>query len=85
MGDFGSRYVKRRPTKELRNDPVPRKEFNRNQENNFIVNIEVDEILLYENQKVSAVKEAIERFESNFYENELYQIDNISLQDTKKT
>ena len=38
LGDFGSKYIKIRPTKDRRNDPVPRNKFNRKQENNAIVN-----------------------------------------------
>ena len=37
-----------------------------------------------ENQKVSAEKESPEHIESDFDENELYHIDNISLEDTKE-
>ena len=74
MGDFGSKYVKSTPTKDRGNDTVPRNKFNIQQENNDIVNSAVDEILLNENQKLSAAKEAPEKIESNFDENELYQI-----------
>ena len=42
------------------------------------------EILLNENQKVSAEKEAHENIESNFDESELYQIDNMSIITQKK-
>ena len=38
------------------------------------------EILLEENQNLSAKKKAYENIESDFNENELYQIDNISLE-----
>ena len=37
-----------------------------------------------ENEKVTAMKEAHENIESNFDENELYQIDNMSLEDKKE-
>ena len=56
---------------------------NINQDNNAIVNSEVDEILLHENQKVSAEKEAHENIESDFYENKTNWIDNMSLDDKK--
>ena len=56
--------------------------FNRNQQNNAIVNSTVDEILLKEKRKVSAEREAPENIESHFDENEMYQIDNMSLEDT---
>ena len=45
----------------------------------------MDEILLHENKKASAVKEAPENIESDFDENKLYQIDNMSLEYTKET
>ena len=45
----------------------------------------MDEILPHENQKVSAEKEAHENFESEFDDNELYEINNMSLEYTKET
>ena len=80
LGDFGAKYAKGKPTKDHRNYPVPRKKFNRQQGNNAIVNNAVDEILLHETQKVSAMKEAPELFESDYDENELYQVENMSLE-----
>ena len=56
LGDFGSKYAKIRPTKDRGNDPIPRKKFNSQQNNNSIVNNAVDEIFLHANQKVSAEK-----------------------------
>ena len=47
LGDFGSKYVTSRPTKDRGNNPVPIKKFNRQQEDNAIVNNSVDEILLH--------------------------------------
>ena len=44
----------------------------------------MDEILTHENEKVSAVKESPENFESDFDENELYHIENMSLEYTKE-
>ena len=49
LGDFGSKYVKSRPTKDHGNDPLPGNKFNRQQDNNDIVHNSVDEILLHEN------------------------------------
>ena len=54
------------------------------QENNAIGNSALDESLRHENQKVSASNKAPEHIESDFDENELYQIDNMSLEDTKQ-
>ena len=82
LGDFGSKYGKSRPTKERRKNPTNR--FNRKQENNAIVNHAVDKIYLQENDKVISKEEAQENIESEFYENDLYQIDNMSLDDKKE-
>ena len=54
LGDFGSKYAKSEPTKDCRNDPSNRNKFNRQQDNDTIVNHAVDERLLKENNKVSA-------------------------------
>ena len=40
LEDFGYKYVKRIPTKELRHDHVPRNKLNRQKYNNAIVNRE---------------------------------------------
>ena len=45
-GDFVYNYAKSMPTKDRENDPENINKFNRQQENNAIVNSEVDEILL---------------------------------------
>ena len=71
-GDFGYNYAKSRPTKDRENDPENINKFNRQQENNAIVNSEVDEILLQENQEVGADKGAPENIEYDFDDNELY-------------
>ena len=44
----------------------------------------MDGILLHETQKVSAVKEAPACFKCDYDENELYQLENMSLEDTKE-
>ena len=41
LGDFDSQYAKGKTTKDLFNQPVPRNNFNRQQDNNDIVNIAV--------------------------------------------
>ena len=41
--------------------------------------------MLQESERVSATKEEHEKVESNFDDNEIYQIENTSLEDTKKT
>ena len=83
LGDFSSKYAKIGTTKDRRHDTVKRNKFNRQQQNNDIINCAVDEILLQEHQNISADKGAHENIESDFDEIELYQIGNMSLDDTK--
>ena len=54
LGDFGSKHAKSRPTKDRSHYLTERNKFNRQQENNAIVNSAVDEILPQEKQKASA-------------------------------
>ena len=84
LGDLGSKYVKSRPTKYSGHNPIPRNKFNIYKDMNAVVNSAVDEILLQENQKVSADNGSHENTESDFDEKKLYQINNTSLDDTKK-
>ena len=83
MGDFGSKQVKSRPTKDRGNDPVPGNNVCSQKENNAIVNNAVDEILLHKNQKLSTKKKLKKNVDSDFYENKLYLINNTNL-DYKK-
>ena len=46
LGYFGFKYYKSRPTKDPGNDPATRNKFNIQQEKNYIVNCEVEEIIL---------------------------------------
>ena len=64
--------------------PRTKENFNRQQENNAIVKHTVDEILLSENQKVSASREAPEFLDSDYDENDLYQVYKMSLEETKE-
>ena len=85
LGDFGTKYANSRPTKEHGRSPVPKKKINRQQENNAIVDNAVDEILLNETQKASAKNhEAPEFLDSDYDANDLYQVDKMSLEETKK-
>ena len=54
LWDFGLKYSKRRPTKYRGNEPATKNKFNRQQENNAIVNHAVDDIILQESNKASA-------------------------------
>ena len=76
-------YAKSRPNKDCENYPKNRNKFNRQKDNNTIVNNAVNEIVLQETQKVSAQKGAYENIESDFDNNKLYQINNMSLEETK--
>ena len=58
--------------------------FNRKQDNNAIVKQAYDEILLQKNNKVSAQEESHQNIESDFGENNLYQIGNMSLDNNKE-
>ena len=82
LGDFGSKYAKIGPNKDRGKNPANINKCNKQQENNVIVNITVDGILLHENQRISAEKGSHENIESDFDEIGLYQIDNMSLDDT---
>ena len=69
LGDFGSKYAKISPNKDHRHDPTTKKKFNRQHNDNDIVNSLVDKILMRENQKLSSDEGAHENIESNFDEN----------------
>ena len=59
--------------------------FNRQQENNATINNTVDEIILNQNKKVSATNhESPEFLDSDYDANDLYQVDKMSLEETKK-
>ena len=44
----------------------------------------VDGILLHETQKLSAAREASECLESDYDQNKLHQVENMSLEETKE-
>ena len=83
--DFGAKYAKGKTFKDRGNRPVPRKCFNKQQENNAIDNNVVDQILLHKTQKVSAVREAPELLESYNDEKDVYEVERLSLEETNKT
>ena len=83
MGDFGYKYAKSRPTKYRGQHSSNINKVNSHQENNYIVKHTADEIIMKEDNKVSAEEETHENIEYYFYENDLYQIDNMSLGDKK--
>ena len=84
LGDFGYKYDIIRPTKDRGNYLANKKKFNRQKQNNDIFNHAVDETLPQENNKVSAGQEAHENIESDIKDNDLFQIDNMGLDDKKE-
>ena len=69
LGDFGSKCSKISCTNDRKS----------NTHNSAIVNHEVDAIILQENNKVSAESESHENIDFEIDENNLYHIDNMSL------
>ena len=85
LGKFGTNYTASQPTDDRGRNPIPRKIFHKKQENHAIIINVVDEIQIIEPKKVSAVhNEAPELLESDYDENELYQVENMSLNGTKE-
>ena len=83
LGKFGTKYTAFHTTKGCRINTVPEKIFQVKQENHYILN-NMDEIQMTESNKVNAVNnEASEFLESNYNENNLYQVENMSLGETK--
>ena len=62
---------------------MPREKINRQLENSTIINNVVNDILLNETQKVSYVRESPEFLGSDYDENDIYQDERMSLEDTK--
>ena len=58
--------------------------FNRQKQNNDIVNHEVDDIILQENSKVSAEAEAQESIYSEIEEKDLYNMNDMSIDENKQ-
>ena len=84
LGDFGYKCPTIRPTKDRGHDPININKFNRQKQNNAIVESAVDKILLQEKNKVIAKEKSYENIGSDFYENELYHIYNIIPDDKKE-
>ena len=78
-----SKYVNSIPNNYRRHNPVPGNKFNRRQDNNYILNSAVNKFILHKTQKLSAAKEAPEFLEYDFDDKKLYQIEKMSLKDTK--
>ena len=84
FGGFGTKYAATQPTKECGSNPVPTKIPHKKQENHAIINNMVDDIQMDESKKVSAVNHnAPEFLENDYGENDLYLVENLSLDETK--
>ena len=67
------------PNKDCVHEPATKKKFSKHQENNAVVQLVVDEIIFQEKNKLSSEDEAKENIDSEIDEDDLYEIDNISL------
>ena len=63
--------------------PYQGKKINKQLENNTIINNVIVDILLNETQKVGAAREATDVLDSDYDDNYLYQVDKMSLEETK--
>ena len=80
LGEFGTTYASAQPTKNCRSNTIPRKGFQKKQENHTTIENVVDELHIVESKKVSAANhEAPIVLESDFDYNDLYQVENMSL------
>ena len=85
LKQFGTKYAAAQSTKYHWNNPVTRKIFQKKQENHAIINYVMDEILFNEPQKVSYVNHEAPEFLDNYKnENDLYQVKNMILDETKE-
>ena len=84
MGDLGFKYYIGRPTKDHRQEPAAKKKFSRQKENNAIFQNIVYEIIQQENKKLSAEDEAHGSIYSGIDENNIYEIDNMILDEKKE-
>ena len=75
LGEFGTKQAKGKSDKDHGNNLVPRGKTNRQKSINSIINKAVDNILLNEAKKVSAVNhKALEFLKSDYNENDMYQV-----------
>ena len=76
LREFGTKYAAVQPNKDRSSIPIPWKRFQKKQENHVIVNSVLDDILLNELKKVSAVNHnAPEFLENDYGENDLYLVE----------
>ena len=55
LGEFGTNYTADQPTRDHRSNPIPRKGFQKKQDNYTIIDNVVDELHMVESKKVSTV------------------------------
>ena len=80
MGKFRTKFSVAQPTKDRGRNHIPRKGFQKEKENNTDIGNVMDKLHMVESQKVSAVNhEAPEFLEFDYNENDLYQVENKSL------
>ena len=84
LGEFGSKYYKIRPNKDRRHEPATKNKFNRHKQNNAIVHHKVGGVILQDKKKLMAEDEAHENTDSEFDENDKYDINNMSLDEKKE-
>ena len=82
-GGFGSKYSKNRSTKDRGNEPKTSKNPGIHQYNNAIFHNAVDELILQDNKKLSVEDEAHKKMYSEIVNNDLHEIDNMSLDENK--
>ena len=84
LGECGTKYSVSHPTKDQGKNPIHKKGSQKKQDIRNIINNIVDELHMVKSQKVSAVNhDAPEFLESAYDANDLYQVENMSLVETK--
>ena len=84
LGYFSFKYPKTWHTKGYGQEPTKTRKFNRKKQNNDIVQHAVDEIILHDNMKLSVEQEAHDNIDSEVDENNLYKIDNMSIDEKER-
>ena len=75
FGEFGTSYAAPQPTNSHGSNPIPRKGFQKNQENLNIIDNMVDELHMVESKNIGAVNhEVLQLLESDYDKNDLYQV-----------
>ena len=85
LGEFRTKYAADQPTKNRGSNPIPKKGYQEKQDNRAIIDNMVDELHVVESKNLSAINhEAPEFLESDYNSNDLYQVENMSLGETKE-